>query len=472
MKVIREVNRLPKIITIPEDLQGVTRFNVQITEIEEINDLFSKCSVKILYPGLNRNNVYIEKEIANEMAKTLYNIPIVGEFVETIEDFKDHGGKIEITTDSIQYVHTTKPYGFVPEGAPISWQTVVEDDGTQKEYLTCVGYLWTGRYPEVKTVINESRPQSMELDEDSLEGYWKQEQGKTIFHITKAKFSALCILGNDVPPAFESAQIGSYMVSNPIAFSKQLGKLIRNLEDTLLENDKKVVNFSMTKDNNEGGSIMEKTQFIFELDHDSIKAQIYNKINPLKEDGTRDWNYYVSKVSDDRVIIIDENTEIPYRQNYKIENDIIEFVGDKVQVEIKDLTPEEIATFEQVSTNYEALQKEFDEFKEKDITNELEELQQLKEENTSLKEFKEKVENDEKEQVITSFTQILTEEQIQPFKEKINEFTKEQLKEKLAVIAFETVDFSANKESLIPDNVSINDTAGWEKIVEKHAIES
>ncbi len=465
---------MPKSIIIPEDLQGVTRFNVQITEIEEINDLFSKCSVKILYPGLNRNNVFIEKDVANEMAKTLYNIPIVGEFVETVEDFKDHGGKIEITTDDIQYVHTTKPYGFVPEGAPISWELVSEDDGTQREYLTCVGYLWTGRYPEAKTVINESRPQSMELDEDSLEGYWKQEQGNTIFHITKAKFSALCILGNDVPPAFESAQIGNYMVSNPIAFSKQLGKLIRSLEESLAEDTKKVVNFSIEKDNNEGGLTMEKTQFIFELDHDSIKAQIYNKINPLKEDGSRDWNYYVSKIYDDRVAIIDESTETPYRQSYKIENDIVEFVGDKIQVEIKDLTPQEVAAIDQVSTSYEALQKEFSEFKEQNTTDESEELQQLKEENTSLKEFKQEVETKDKEQVISSFSQILTEEQVSPFKEKLGEFTKEQLKEKLAVIAFETVDFSANRtnEDLIPDNTTNNSEAGWEKIVQKHNTES
>ena len=37
----------------------------------DINPLMSKCEIKVLYVGENRNRSYISKEVATEMAKTL-----------------------------------------------------------------------------------------------------------------------------------------------------------------------------------------------------------------------------------------------------------------------------------------------------------------------------------------------------------------------------------------------------------------
>jgi hypothetical protein len=472
------------------NLQKLTKFSVEMSDVQLVNELFSKCFIKILYTGLNRNDVFITKEVAEQMATTLYNIPIVGEYVESIEDFKDHGGRIEIEDSEVKFVHTTKPYGFVPEGTDIEWKTIVEADGEVREYLTCWGYLWTGRYPEAAKIIEDQHPQSMELSEDSLEGYWKQEGQKTFFHITKAEFSALAILGTKVPPAFESASIGAYYVPNFTAFSKRFGKLIREFEETLPEiAHKKVVNFSQEDNketkNNEGGQDMKKAQFTFELDHDSIRHQIYNKINPLQEDGSRDWKYYIGKVYDNRVIVVDENTDVPYRQSYKVENDIVEFVGDKVQVEIKDLTKEEAQKLEQLQSNYNLLEKKCEEleatkteekteFTESKVNEEeSEEITKLRAENQDLKEFKAKVDKQAKEKVILTFSAILAEDDLKPFKESIDNYTEQQLEEKLSVIAIKKkVNFTenANQEDLIPDGQESNDDnlSGSERIIKKH----
>jgi len=51
----------------------------------------SKCEIKVLYIGENRNRSYISKEVATEMAKTLRGAPIVGYYKEQKEDFADHG---------------------------------------------------------------------------------------------------------------------------------------------------------------------------------------------------------------------------------------------------------------------------------------------------------------------------------------------------------------------------------------------
>jgi hypothetical protein len=468
---------LPKLISIPENLQGITRFNVEISEVEPMNDLFSKCFIKILYPGLNRNNVFIDKEVANQMAETLYNIPIIGEYLETIEDFKDHGGRIEITSDDIKFIQTTKPYGFVPEGTEIGWQNVIEADGTTNEYLTCVGYLWTGRYPEVIGVISEGRPQSMELDEESMEGYWERKDGKDFFHLTKAKVSALCILGKDVPPAFESANIGSYYVSNPIAFSKQLGKLIRNLEESLSENDKKVVNFS-AKDNkeqknDEGGSNM--LQFNLNLDEDNIKHKIYDKLNPSIED-SREWKYSIVQVdiNSTKFMYVEELTDKTFIQEYTINEDVLEFVGEPQEIEV---VIKDDSKIEELQNNYTQLQTEYEELKNS-TTNDmndseiLEKITVLENENQELKDFKAKAETTEKQNIITKFSAVLSAEDIIPFQEKIADYAVTDLEKELALFAFNKIDFnkkSNGTEDLVPDGSDVNDDLpGWIKIVKKH----
>ena len=49
----------------------------------DVNPLISKCEVKVLYVGENRNRSYITKEVATEMAKTLRGAPIVGYYKDT-----------------------------------------------------------------------------------------------------------------------------------------------------------------------------------------------------------------------------------------------------------------------------------------------------------------------------------------------------------------------------------------------------
>lgn len=94
----------------------------------------------------------ITKDAVEKALPTLKNIPIVGEYSEEIEDYKGHGGKIDL--DSYKYVHTTKPYGVVPESATYEWEEVKGKDGAIREYLTINGcYLWTGRYEEAYDVI-------------------------------------------------------------------------------------------------------------------------------------------------------------------------------------------------------------------------------------------------------------------------------------------------------------------------------
>ena len=83
----------------------------------DINPLMSKCEIKVLYLGENRNRSYISKEVATEMAKTLRGAPIVGYYKEEKEDFADHGEQVIFDDEGIKFNCLTKPYGFVSPDA-------------------------------------------------------------------------------------------------------------------------------------------------------------------------------------------------------------------------------------------------------------------------------------------------------------------------------------------------------------------
>ena len=68
------------------------------------------------------------------MIPSLYGIPVVGDG-KMIKRFWSSWWQIEISDEGIQYIETTKPYGFVDSSATVQWESVVEEDGTE-EYAT------------------------------------------------------------------------------------------------------------------------------------------------------------------------------------------------------------------------------------------------------------------------------------------------------------------------------------------------
>lgn len=210
----------------------------------EINPLMSSCEIKVLYLGENRNHSYITKEVATEMAKTLRGAPIVGYYREDKEDFRDHGEKVTFDDEGVKFECMTKPYGFVAPDAQVWFQKFEEQDefGNQltREYLMTTGYLWTGQYEEAKLAVEgKGRPQSMELDPETLDGHWStnNKTGMDFFIINDAIFSKLCILGEDVEPCFEGASVTAPEVSKKFSldddFRKTLYTMMQDLKFAL-----------------------------------------------------------------------------------------------------------------------------------------------------------------------------------------------------------------------------------------------
>lgn len=204
------------------------KFESKITHFENVNPLFSRVKIRIAYTGLNRNNSFISKETFEKAIPTIYLCPIVGEYNQSIEDFRGHGGKLEITDDSIKWITTTQAYGVIDTNSEITWEEVIEDDGKVKDYICATGYLWTGRYPELNSVIENSKSQSMEIEINS--GEFQEIDGVKSYAISDFTFSGFCILGDDIEPCFESSTISSYSLDK---FKQDFNQMMKELKFSL-----------------------------------------------------------------------------------------------------------------------------------------------------------------------------------------------------------------------------------------------
>ena len=217
----------------------------EFVNIKPCNPLISECEIKVLYVGENRNKSYITKEVATKMANSLPGNPIVGYFREDVGDFRDHGDMVTIDDQGVHFKCMTRPYGFVAPDAKVWFQKFEETDDfgnvETREYLMTTGYLWTGQYPECKAAAEGSgRPQSMELDEDTLDGKWARNNktGMDFFIINDAIFSKLCILGQDVEPCFEGANVTAPNISPTFSkvdddFTQTLFNMMQDLKFAL-----------------------------------------------------------------------------------------------------------------------------------------------------------------------------------------------------------------------------------------------
>lgn len=213
----------------------------EFIDLKPFNPLISECTIKVMYIGKNRNGSFIDKNTAIQMANSLPGTPIVAVYREDVEDYGDHGHVITIEDGEVKFACKTFPYGFVAPDARVWFQKFIDTDEfgneIEHEYMMTTGYLWTGQFPEAQKAIEEGQPQSMELDDDSLDGHWANdsESGMDFFIINDAMFSKLCILGDDVEPCFEGASVTAVDADFSVEkeFAKTLYSMIKELQDAI-----------------------------------------------------------------------------------------------------------------------------------------------------------------------------------------------------------------------------------------------
>ena len=421
----------------------------EFINITSISPLISKCEIKVMYVGENRNRSFITKEVAAEMAQSLPGTPIVGYYSENKEDFGDHGDQMIIDGDGVKFKCLTKPYGFVSLDTKVWFQEFEDTDEfgnkTLREYLMCEGYLWTEQYQEAKKVLNEGRSQSMELDEKTLKGHWSTDNNRGIefFIINDAIFSKLCILGEEVEPCFEGSSITAPDVSSNFTLDstefkntlfsmiKELTNLLQdkggkaNMNDEILESKTPEDSFVNADSAAEVETIVEEPQ------NENIETEVEEEISVENED--KDNQEPTSEIQDN----IEDFTKKSEDES-KEENDE---KGSNEEDSEEDDEDKKKVSKNSLETEYSALQENYD--------NLLKSYESLKEENSKLVEFKKNVEDKEKDELIASFYMLSDADKEEIIKNKAN-YTLDEIEKELSVICV--------RKKVVFDNDSNNES--------------
>lgn len=393
----------------------------------DINPLMSKCEIKVLYLGANRNNSFITKEVATEMGKTLRGAPIVGYYKDSKEDFADHGDQMIFDDEGIHFNCLTKPYGFVAPDAQVWFQDFEDKDSFGnsiiRTYLMTTGYLWTGQFPESSLAVDEGRPQSMQLDRNTLEGTWQTnlKTGIDFFIINDAIVSKLCILGDDVEPCFEGASVTAPDVSSKFT----------------LDNDFRHTLYSMMQDLKnalEGGQQMQDPKTIEVVEKTESPANEVVEENPVIENSSTNQD----KVNENTPSNIDNNTE-----------DTTVTTEDTFAKKAEENTDTEL------QEKYAAIEDEFNKLKES-YTALQTQCEELTARCNELAEFKKTIDNEKKDALIADFYMLSNEDKADIIANK-EKYSLEDIKAKLSVICFDKkVSFSKNEEKEKEDVVTYN----------------
>lgn len=486
----------------------------------DINPLMSKCDIKVLYVGQNRNRSCITKEVATQMSKTLRGCPIAGYYIENKEDFGDHGDQVIIDGEGVKFNKLTKPYGFVAPDAKVWFQFFEDTDefGNTciREYLMTTGFLWTGQFEECKRVLENNNPQSMELDEKSLRGYWSTDtnRGVDFFIINDAIFSELCILGDDVEPCFEGASVSEPILSSQFSkddnFAKSLFTMMQELRFALSNNEggkgmkkefqKDSENQNTVTQFEEAGGDASTDAAVADASADNGEAQVVaedpaavSDVAAVEPEVSADPSVDIEGTptvvdgvtlndTDENVIadITKTEAEKPEGEKYAPEgettaqavvNDGATNVPSSVlensfKKEEDDKDKDEKSNKEKTEENIEDEEKDEKEKKKFSLEDQLSELQNqfaaLKAENEALSAFKQKVENEEKDALIASFCMLSDEDKKEVIENK-EKYTLKEIKAELSMICVDKkVDFSlfnnteTAKETAAPVTFNLN----------------
>ena len=331
-----------------------TNIDIIPSSVHKLNPQFSLCDIDVMYMDDNRNMTSIPLNVVKDALYSLYGVPIVGEWIEEEKRFGGHGQSIEFKDGKIIEKVTTKPIGFVTQEAVDNASFIEKKLPNGHETKTwlhlekCI--LWTSRYEEAQSIIDNGASQSMEVNFE--DGFYREDG---VFEATKMIFSALCAIG--VEPCFEEAKISRHYALDEF---KQEFKLMLDEYKKLNESATTAVHDTETnnKPNKEEKVIMD-----FKKINDTLSTA---KI------GESDVNKYrLLNVTDSKVFALDMEDYKPYGFDYAVtteedvENIVIDFES-KVEMSLS-------ATDKIVEENFEefSIGSEIESVKESIFANEV-----------------------------------------------------------------------------------------------------
>ena len=411
----------------------MNKFEFPVTvygNLEKYNEVTSKARCRIFYKYGNRNGTYITDEFAEELLSTIAYAPVKGIF--EYDDYTDHGTRRS----------EGRIYGIVPENYNLTWEAHIDEDGVERTYACVDVIIFTALYKEANDIVGKS--QSMELYEPSLQYHKQIIEGQQYIVFDAGCFLGLQVLGDEVEPCFEGAAFFSLRENIEQAISK-----IQELTNTFTK---------------KGGK--KEVKVNFRLSDSDKYEQIFDLLNTnFNEEGNWTVTYGIGEIYDDYALVYNLETKEVFRAYYQKGEDTVT-LGDMKKVYIIDVTEEEKVTvdtlrrlngetYEKVEPVLEKAKENFEKISElegkkvelensvstlnteKSALEEKFNLSQsenkiLKNEIEALKSYKLGIENKQKESVLSEYENHLSDEILNSYKEKINEYSVIDLDKELA----------------------------------------
>ena len=357
-------------------------FEMTINDIVDLNKSFSIGKCLIAYAGVNRNDKIISKETFTEALPSLKNIPIVGHYIEEINDFGGHDMRLKKNDDgTLSIVNDTVPFGVIPESAQQWWETQIID-GKEKECLFTDILLWKRQngYKKIKDtgIIHES----MEIN---VSDYSIDKDKKLT--VNKFEFEALCLLGENVEPCFENASVQVYSQELKEQFKAQFIKMFDDLKelnterrntldktDILKKFNMKAEDLNFSIDELSAEELNEKLERLnttpttsnFSATYENKRKAIQSLFKDLYEYDTtgkliKEVYYYVNDFDDkyayvnESIYTKDEYISKKYRYGYTFDDNACTatLTDVKEEVFVRWLTPAEIEALDKLEENYQ-----------------------------------------------------------------------------------------------------------------------
>jgi hypothetical protein len=193
---------------------------------DDIDSNLMKVRIKFNKTGKNYNWTKFTKEALVDAEPTLKNIPILAYIKCTDEDldkydFDGHNTMTKIIETpngyKVEYKYLERPIGVIPETNNVTYE--VGENG--EEYCVCDGYVWKSYSNEGYEIIKNSEYKSVSMEIREREGHYDQEDD--YYDITKFTYQGITVLGDDVEPAIEGANLTKY--SSMDTYKEELQKL-------------------------------------------------------------------------------------------------------------------------------------------------------------------------------------------------------------------------------------------------------
>jgi len=367
----------------------------------------------------NRNGSYIKDDVAEMLiaSATKGDTPVVGFFDPESKGWASHTGPT-----------LASAYGYVEyfDG----WQPFKDTDGIERDYAVFSVVLFTKYFDEANFVVGQN--QSMELDINSIEGDWANIGDQEYFVYTKAEIMGLCIIG-DHEPCFS---VSSFFSKNDDTYKSQYEKFSSLLADLKAKVEE------AEKQPTEGGEHQMEIEMNPEVNEPTpaqeFEAPAEEPVNQEPEAPAAEPAAEEPAAEPEQEPAAEEPAEEPAAEEPAAEPEgepaaeAEEPAAEEPAVDFEAQIAELQNQLTEMTTNYENAQTRIAEL-EAQITSASETEASLRSEIATYEAERARLEVEKKNSLIEQYATDLTEEEISPIREEMNNFSYEELESKLAV---------------------------------------